>query len=257
MAERPNMHCLEILQKYSTRAWVYRLEEGWIFAELTPDELAEFKSYGPEITIPRMRVRLPYSHVTRIRRDLPGNLANWFAYCTMPQVPPLLQVGFQIHHMTDKPKGYTRYPVEPGSYEAWLWADEVKFCREVGCDITVHHGWCWREWVVPAEWRPPLPPYKERVIRERVFIYTFVNELAQEVYVGQTENVERRRAEHLRDTKNADKVALLQSLRAQESDPKPIILEEVAGVNATEREYYWICYYKSKGYKITNHDLFL
>jgi hypothetical protein len=47
------------MQIYSTRGWVYRDEQGWIFAELTPDELAEFKSYKYGITIPRMRVRLP------------------------------------------------------------------------------------------------------------------------------------------------------------------------------------------------------
>jgi hypothetical protein len=94
-------------------------------------------------------------------------------------------------------------------------------------------------------------------MRERIFIYAFVNELTREVYVGQTENVERRWVEHLRDTKNSDKVALIQSLRAQGREPKPIKLEAVAGVNATERECYWTSYYESQGYKITNHDLFL
>jgi len=79
VAKRPNMLCLEILQKYSTRAWVYREGQAWIFAELTPDELAEFKSYGPEITLPRMRVRPASGQVAWFRRHLPANLANWFA----------------------------------------------------------------------------------------------------------------------------------------------------------------------------------
>ncbi len=206
---KPNMTVLWPMQSYSTRGWVYRESQGWIFAELTPDELAEFKSYEYGITIPRMRVRLPYSPV-------------W---------------GFI------KPK-----QEKPGSYETWLWADEVKTCRELGCEVTVQDGFGWKEWGVPFDWKPPLQ-YKERI-----FIYAFVNELTQEVYVGQTENVERRWTQHLRDTANADKAALIQSLRRQGQEPKPIILEEVAGEKTYERERYWTSYYKSKGYKVTNHD---
>ncbi len=71
---------------------------------------------------------------------------------------------------------------------------------------------------------------------------------------GQTDNVERRLTEHLRDTNNTDKVALIQSLRTQGSEPIPITLEEVAGEKALERERYWTSYYKNLGYKITNHD---
>ena len=37
--------------------------------------------------------------------------------------------------------------------------------------------------------------------------------------------------------------------------PKPIKLKEVTGDKAYEREGYWTFYYKSQGYKITNHDL--
>ena len=249
---KPNMTVLWPMQSYSTRGWVYRESQGWIFAELTPDELAEFKSYEYGITIPRMRVRLPYSQPTgfvKPKQERLDDFVNWFVYCTMPQVHPLIMNRFHIHQMTDdKPMGYAWFPVEPGSYETWLWADEVKTCRELGCEVTIHDGFGWKEWGVPFDWKPPLQ-YKERI-----FIYAFVNELAQEVYVGQTENVERRRTQHLRDTANSDKAALIQSLRAQGQEPKPIILEEVAGEKTYERERYWTSYYKSKGYKVTNHD---
>ncbi len=240
------------MQSYSTRGWVYRESQGWIFAELTSDELAEFKSYEYGITIPRMRVRLPYSPVwgfIKPKQERLDDFVNWFVYCTMPQVHPLIMNRFHIHQMTDdKPMGYAWFPVEPGSYETWLWADEVKTCRELGCEVTVQDGFGWKEWGVPFDWKPPLQ-YKERI-----FIYAFVNELTQEVYVGQTENVERRRTQHLRDIANADKAALIQSLRAQGQEPKPIILEEVAGEKTYERERYWTSHYKSKGYKVTNHD---
>ena len=42
---RPNCPLLWTPQKYSTKGWVYREGQGWVFAELTPDELAEFRLY--------------------------------------------------------------------------------------------------------------------------------------------------------------------------------------------------------------------
>jgi hypothetical protein len=250
-SHRPNWLVLRPMQMYSRRGWVYREGQGWIFDELTPDELAEFKSYEYGITIPRMKVRLPYDQAFTIP-DFglkPRNLAYWFAYCTMPQAHPLALSRFQIHQMTDdEPMRHTCHSAEPGSYETWLWSDEAKICQDLGCEVTTHHGWGWDKWGVPKEWKPPLE-YKEHV-----FIYAFVNKLTQEVYVGQTENVERRRVEHLRDAKNSDKAALIQSLRVQGIEPKPITLEEVAGEKATERERYWTSYYKSQGYEIINRD---
>ncbi len=192
-----------------------------------------------------MRVRLPYDRpIHRYRPELNelDGFANWFAVCIIPQVHPLVSSRFRL------------YQVEPDSYETGLWPDQFNFCRGVGCEVTLRYAYVWREWDVPVEWKPPLPPFPYKV---RVFIYAFVNEFPQEVYVGQTDNLERRRAEHLRDTKNSDKVALIQNLRAQGREPKPIKLEEVAGEKATERERYWTSYYKSQGYKITNHDLAL
>jgi len=261
---KPNGLILRWIQLYSTRGWVYREGQGWIFAELTPDELAEFQSYEKHgksgITIPRMRVRLPFD--TPIIRCVPklnelDKYANWFALCTMPQAHPLVLSRFRLYQKVGNEP--TRFPVEPGGYETGLWADQFKFCRGVGCEVTIHHAFVWEEWGVPDDWRRPLPPlpYKRHVIKERVFIYAFVNELTQEVYVGQTDNLERRRVEHLRDTKNSDKAALLQSLRAQGREPKPIKLDEEAGEKADEREQYWTSYYKSQGYSIINRDLWL
>jgi GIY-YIG catalytic domain len=248
-SHRPNWLVLRPMQTYSSRGWVYREGQGWIFAELTPDELAEFKLYEYGITIPRMRVRLPYSSPIFVNHPDLNNYANWFAHCTMNQTYPLLMSKLQIYQITnDLQLSHFWRPVELGDYETWLWADEVKTYRELGCEITIHQGYGWHKWGVPKEWKPPLQ-YKERI-----FIYAFVNELTQEVYVGQSENVERRRTEHLRDTANADKATLIQSLRAQGQEPKPIALEEVAGERATERERYWTSYYKSQGYKIINRD---
>ncbi len=247
---KPNCIILWYMQEYCTRGWVYREGQGWIFAELTPDELAEFKSYKcGSITIPRMRVRLPYSQpISHLKPELHrlANYANWFAGCTMPHAHPLVLSRFRLYQRTGDEQ--TWYHVEPGSYETCLWSDEVKFCREVGCEVTLQYAYGWYEWGVPPEWKPPLQ-YKERI-----FIYALVNELTQEVYVGQTENLERRWTEHLRDMKNSGKVALIQSLRAQGREPEILQLEEVAGEQVIERERYWTSYYKEQGYKIINED---
>jgi len=148
--------------------------------------------------------------------------------------------------MTDEPEGHTRYPVESGSYEGWLWADEVKICRELGCEVTVHYGYGW------LEWRPPItgrPRYKERSS-----IYALVDELTQEVgYVGQSENPKQRYIEHLRDTQNPAKAAWIQRLRTEGRRPGLIILEEKVAVEvADERESYWISYYWNQGHNLTN-----
>ena len=71
------------MQKYSTRAWVYRPGEGWLFAEMTPAERAEFRSYEYGITIPRMRVRVPYgSAYTITPAGTPERYTAWFCECT-------------------------------------------------------------------------------------------------------------------------------------------------------------------------------
>src|SRR5713226_10619002 len=211
MARRNKPNCLILwkMQEYSARGWVYREGQGWIFAELTPDERAEFKSYQCGITIPRMRVRLPYSQpLSRYKPELNelDNFAHWFAGCTMPQAHTLVLGRFRLHQRAGEEP--TRYPVEPGGYETWLWADEVKFCCEVGCEVTIQYAYVWREWDVPDDWKAPLtgPPRHPRPrSAEYTFIYALIDELTQEVgYVGRSENPEQRLLSHLRDTKNPD-----------------------------------------------------
>ncbi len=251
---KPNWPLLYRMQLYSTRGWVYREGEAWVFDELTPDELAEFRSYEYGITILRMKVRLPYSQP--VGRYMPklndlDNFAHWFASCTMPQAHPLVLSRFRLRQKTgDEP---TRYPVEPGGYETGLWADQVNFCLGVGCKVTIHYAYVWSEWGVPVEWKaplttPPRPPYKERT-----FIYALVDELEQKVrYVGKADDPEQRLLAHLRDTNNPAKWAWIQSLEAQNRKPKLIILEEVAGAVQFKRERYWTSYYIERGHNLTN-----
>ena len=256
------MTILWAMQSYSTKGWVYRDEQGWVFAKLTPDELVEFKSYEQGITIPRMRIRLPYSQpisfyepeLNELNRLDNFNLANWFACCTIPQAHPLVLSRFRLHQKTcDKP---TRYPVEPGGYETGLWADEVNFCRGVGCEITIHYAWGWEEWGVPVEWKTPStkpPPHRRPRSAEYTFIYALIDELTQEVgYVGRSDDPEHRLLDHLRETDNPVKWTWIQSLRVQGRKPKLMILEKVAVAEEDKQEQYWISYYRKHGHNLTN-----
>ena len=249
--DEPNCLVLSSMQEYSTKGWVYREGQGWVFAELTPNELAEFKSYEcGKITIPRMRIRLPYSQAIMSSYRYLENFKNWFVRCTMREVHPLLLDKFHLHHITkDKEIArFRRHPVVLGDYETWLWADEVTICQELGCKVTLHNGFGWLEWGVPPEWKEPLE------YEERMFIYAFVNGITHEAYIGQTDNIERRWSEHLKDRKNPGKVGLIESIRAQGREPESIQLEEIPGEKARERERYWTSYYGDQGYKIINQD---
>ena len=230
MSDKPNWIVLSTLLANSKRAWVYREGQGWLFAELTPDELEEFRSYAYGITIPRMRIRLPDGRAVRFLWGLVDNFVNWFGYCTLTQAHPVALTRFRFRR------------VEPGRYEAWLWADEVYMCRELGCDVTVHDGWGWYRWEAPT--KPPAQ------FKARVFIYAIVNEITKVVYIGQTDNLDRRWKEHRRDTKHARKVALIESIRAAGQEPGLKIVEEVPGEKAHERERYWKTDYKKQGYTI-------
>jgi len=230
----PHKLCLRTLQKYSTRGWVYRPGEGWIFAELTPDELAEFRSYSryPNPDPPIIRVRFPPGQVAPFICEVPSNLGFWFADCTI----------LQVHQGTDdKPKRRT-----------WLWTDEVKIYRELGYEITVYRGWGWFEWGIPVEWGPPQPRPQPRY-KEHAYIYFLEDEFSGEIgYVGQSMKPEHRLAEHLKGTENPDKVAWIQSRLARGHAIKLFILEKVPGTKVKEREYYWTEYYWNQGHNLTN-----
>ena len=252
-SNKPNMALLRAMQKYSTRAWVYRPREGWLFAEMTPEERADFRTYEYGITIPKMRVRVPYGPPYTIGNEL-SRFANSFTYCTMKKAHPLVLSKFHLHQITDEePMRYATYPVKPGSYETWLWADEIKSCQDLGCKVTVHRGFGWLEWGVPAEWKAPFTRPSRVQCKERTFIYALVDEVTQEVgYVGKSDDPEQRLVDHLRDTKNLAKWEWIQSLQAQGRSPKLLILEEVAVAAEFKRERYWISFYWERGHNLTN-----
>ena len=91
---RPNSYATRILPEYSSRGWVYHLDQGWMFDELTSDELAILKAdYAP--TIPT--IRFPKGTVVSFHQPS-LDFENWFAYCILTDLHAL---AFSlIHHGT-------------------------------------------------------------------------------------------------------------------------------------------------------------
>ena len=265
------------LKQYSNRAWVYRQDIGWVWDDLTPDELAVFRA------TPRQRietVRVPVETPCRIyygntndKRTIDGlsEFRIWFVYCTMTKLHPRIFTLFRLcwvgnertenwnyHDFPINLDNYvsdemTEYDLRSGVYAAWLWNDQVEFCRELGCDIIVHHGYGWgwgdRELTPPTK-VAPRPRYQERA-----FVYGLINPLTQEVfYIGQSNNPHQRFVEHLRDTSNSTKVETIKNLREQGYKPSLAILEEVDGSPALEREQRWMRFYEEQGVELTNFD---
>jgi len=223
----------DYLQKHGTRAWAYRADQGWVFGELTPDELEVFKSLSPYSTIDRGSgtVRFPIHGAVFFGGGEPQQCATYFGRCRVTIHTPLSIGPFPYR---ERNSSYiVQYPTRTGEYETYLWRDQVNDARAVGCEIEVLDGYYWRVLTPPTK-LPPRP-----YIRKERIIYAMVDDLERQVYVGQTENLERLQAAHLRYTENLDK-------------PKLLKLEEVAGKDADERERYWVSYYKSRGYKIIN-----
>jgi predicted GIY-YIG superfamily endonuclease len=265
------------LKQYSKRAWVYRQDIGWVWDDLTPDELAEFRA-TPRQRIETVRVpvetpcRIYYGNRSDERTiDELSEFRIWFAYCTMTKIHPRIFTLFRLYWVGNERTeswDYHDFPINPennvademmeydlgsGVYAVWLWNDQVEFCRELGCDILVHHGhgWGWgnRELTPPTK-VAPRPRYQERA-----FVYALINPLTQEVfYIGQSNNPQQRFVEHLRDTSNSTKVETINHLQEQGYTPTLYILEEVDGAIALEREQWWMRFYEAQGLELTNID---
>ncbi len=244
-----NSSCIRDLQEHSTRGWVYRPSQGWIFDELTPDELASLKvDHAPGTA----SVRFPKEVAVSIGGPIGAKKCTCSFICyLLTEVHPAILTRFpqKISLVSNiEAETLARYSLEPPVYVGWLWNDEASVCEALGCKVTVRHGWGWNKWIVPRR-RPPL--YSP----ERTFIYALVDQLTQEVgYVGKADDPQRRFADHLKDTGASAKVWWIEELRAQGRVPTLIILEEVDSVIALQREQYWIRYYEKQGHPLTNYQ---
>ncbi len=91
-----------LLKKYSTRAWAYRPNQGWVFDDLTPDELAIFRADRPCIETVRLPIEAAsFTSYTSSRKHL-------FMLCTLkeshPQAFALLR--FYLNACTLNPRNH-------------------------------------------------------------------------------------------------------------------------------------------------------
>jgi hypothetical protein len=245
---RPSMLCVRILLKHSARGWVYHPDQGWTFDILTHDEFAVLKAVKPDQPVRTGRVGFPKGSVWHLRNyDLERKrFANWFGRCTITELHPMALAHFRIRRiLEDRIEEVFEYSLEPGIYECWLWADEVANFQALGCNITVHEVLGWKSWLPPTK---SAPRYQEHI-----FIYALVDPFSKEVrYLGMSENPQRRLFEHLKDTNNPYKAWWIQRLEARGQVPTLIILEEVDGIIAPDRELWWIAFYQEQGHNLTN-----
>jgi GIY-YIG catalytic domain len=241
------------LQAYGTRAWAYRVGLEWVFGELTSDELMIFRSLSPYRSGTSQKgidtVRFPIHGGVWFAGGRPTCYVTYFARCIIRIRTRLLLGVFPVGiSPVQNESGYgVFYPTEPGIYKAYLWKDQIEEAEIVGCEVEVIEGYGWRVLTPPTKTPPRL--YSEQ---ERVSMYVIADELTKEAYIGHTDDLRRRRLEHRRDTEDSPKVRMIQNLiaRGLELELQPI--EEIAGKDASKRERFWISYYKSQGYKITN-----
>lgn len=85
------------------------------------------------------------------------NYATWFARCTatihdfkykmdgsgMDTQPPALG-PFPFRKEISEQETVLTYPIEPGSYETYLWAEQAEACDEYGVSVEVHEGYGWQ-----------------------------------------------------------------------------------------------------------------
>jgi hypothetical protein len=253
-----------LLKKYSTRAWAYRPDIGWIFDNLTPAELALFRADHP----PRIEtVRVPIDTGIFTSEDYIEGMKLWFMYCTITELHPLAFALFLLCKVGNKSIEQWKniqwslepedewtskmidYPLEPGLYGGWLWNDEIDVCRALGCDITVYRGYGWDKLTPPTKVAP-----RPRYSQDRTFIYALADPLTQEVfYVGKSDHPQQRFVQHLRDKSDSTKMWWINELRDRGREPMLMILEEVDGVVALEREDWWIRHYDKPGHSLTNY----
>ncbi len=80
------------------------------------------------------------------------------------------------------------------------------------------------------------------------YIYKLINEHdPKKIYIGQTIDIKKRLAGHLRDKGACRKTYWIQSLKERKLKPEIIVIEEVDIEELDEREIYWIAYYRATG----------
>ena len=119
----------------------------------------------------------------------------------------------------------------------------------LGCNIVLHRGYGWHKLTPPTKVAP-----RPRYFQEHTFNYALIDPLTQDVfYIGKSDNPQQRFVQHLRDRSDSAKTWWISELRDRGREPALMILEEVEGAVALEREDWWLRHYEKPGSKLTNY----
>lgn len=104
----------------------------------------------------------PTGQCFRIVAGPSPSMLKWFVRCTITIHKPLMLGPFPVR-LQDRPF----YPTQPGTYEGWLWNNEIKLARMSGCTVVEHEGYGWKEvtrdmncWVQLMSWLRDNAPSK-------------------------------------------------------------------------------------------------
>lgn len=72
---------------------------------------------------------------------------TWFVKCTV-DIPHTMKLGpFPCR------TPYLHWPNQKGTYNCWLWKEQVEDTKSAGCIVTIQEGWYWKHWTEDnAEW---------------------------------------------------------------------------------------------------------
>lgn len=72
-----------------------------------------------------------------------SDYATAFLDCRIT-IPARLRLDLGVFGI--KTQAGNSYPIAAGSYDAWLWREEVDACRRAGMTVKIRSGWAWTTW---------------------------------------------------------------------------------------------------------------
>lgn len=113
---------------------------------------------------PAVAARMPSGPMARILPDSELDLyQSYYALCKVT-IRRQLEIGpFCVRDSS----GRNSYPTEPGTYEAWLWDDEVRACREAGCGVDLQRGYGWTSWYSAKDWSAAMDSARRKFTKRQ------------------------------------------------------------------------------------------
>lgn len=86
---------------------------------------------------------LPTGHTFAVVYGAVSEFIMYYCRCTITITAPLVLGPFPLRRNDQTEENV--YPTQPGTYESWLWHNEVENSRKAGCTVKIHNGMGWLE----------------------------------------------------------------------------------------------------------------